>query len=66
MPEMVNSKNGSLAPEISPEALTIAIKSALSVPSSKDEISKAAGAQYSAQRQAKEFIELASQMVLAS
>jgi glycosyltransferase involved in cell wall biosynthesis len=66
MPEMVNSLNGSLAAEISPEALTIAIKSALSISSSKDEISKAASAQYSAQRQAKEFIELASQMVLAS
>lgn len=66
MPEMVNSLNGSLAPEISPEALTNAIKSALSVTSSKEEISKAASAQYSAQRQAKEFIELANQMVLAS
>ena len=64
MPEMVNQENGFLAEEVNPSSLVDAIHQALSISAVKrKEISNLASAQFSAERQVREFMELATGMI---
>jgi hypothetical protein len=64
MPEMVSQANGALSDQIGPEELLTSIKIALKISGDKNRISKEAGAQFSSERQAGEFMELAKSMLV--